>query len=1018
MKKKSLLVMALLGASALGSPMMTVAQTVPPSASTTIYNFDPFSDSNMLTLFYEVLQKGKKFPTLAEFEAKGFSKHDLEFVRSHVRPRVVMIDKNEQLLNSLYPKRKLWMNIPSGDGKTLGGFPNSNFSDDTYSMWNYTAVFGNWNHGLFQGPGAWADAAHKNGTDIYSGIKFFEHWTPGSGDQAYSKLITEKDAQGNFKYVEPLINILLYFGTDGINYNWEDASYSDPDVLAFHRALYQKADEVGFKNFHIGLYTSISSLTESNTAVMYGSKATGKVSDVFLNYAASDFDGSLGNSVLAAEKVYGDADGVYQGAWIVSMNRSWHYFTQGGEYDYTPAAKAAAQRMNMVLWGEHSNSRFWSYNTGGDAYEVQNNYQSLLERIFSGGYRNPANRPVLIEDDSYSWTNTSSAPAMSNFPGLATFIPERSAIKGSLPFGTNFSLGNGDRYNYKGKKTFGTWYNMSAQDVVPTYRWLVYKSGTTVADASIQPAFTHADSYMGGSSLQLKGNATAEGTDIILYRTKLEAGINPVAKVAVKWAEGKAGASATHLSVILQKKGSNDWIVVPVGETADKMWKENQVAVGGLAPTDTITRIGLRVQGAMSNYNLYVGKLELNNDTRRVPSHTKDLVVEVKEETTQSLSVKMSWALAREGADRIQYGMTYNDEQNVDHFELVYKNGENGAPVVIGTTTSWAAYLGNKVFDSADEQPYFGVRAVSTDLKTYSEIEWVAVPRTAGVPNYVETSYGTSTMNPSSDGAAVARAQRYLTSVSTEGADKNLAYTASAPDADGDQYVDATADHELEVQQGQQITLKFKAAEFGDGLKWCIAKAYLDLDESKTFDSRDITAVPDSGECIFNFGTPRAGTPEFQNPGVGKQFTIPTDARPGKSRLRLVFSDAWFAHPGPTGYTAKGFSIDFAVNITGNNTPRPKPADLHDAGTAEAPENMVATGLADVAATGVSEAVREGDVLRLRNVEKAWLYDAAGKFVKFVGNNPVQLDLTGLTPGVYVVKMQNKSVIRSTKFVK
>lgn len=28
-----------------------------------------------------------------------------------------------------------------------------------------------------------------------------------------------------------------------------------------------------------------------------------------------------------------------------------------------------------------------------------------------------------------------------------------------LPFTTHFSLGNGERYNYKGKKTFGSWYN-------------------------------------------------------------------------------------------------------------------------------------------------------------------------------------------------------------------------------------------------------------------------------------------------------------------------------------------------------------------------------------------------------------------------------------------------------------------------------------------------------------------------------------------------------------------------------
>ena len=103
----------------------------------------------------------------------------------------------------------------------------------------------------------------------------------------------------------------------------------------------------------------------------------------------------------------------------------------------------------------------------------------------------------------------------------SSFIPERSAIQGNLPFNTHFSLGNGEQYHYKGKKTFGSWYNMSAQDIVPTYRWLVYNSGTTTTSTSIQPSFTHEDAYIGGSALRLEGDVTTTGTDIILYRTHL-----------------------------------------------------------------------------------------------------------------------------------------------------------------------------------------------------------------------------------------------------------------------------------------------------------------------------------------------------------------------------------------------------------------------------------------------------------------------------------------------------------------
>ena len=53
-------------------------------------------------------------------------------------------------------------------------------------------------------------------------------------------------------------------GLDGINYNWEDNSYSNADVIAFHKELYRIAKEKGFNNFHIGIYTQISGLTDTN----------------------------------------------------------------------------------------------------------------------------------------------------------------------------------------------------------------------------------------------------------------------------------------------------------------------------------------------------------------------------------------------------------------------------------------------------------------------------------------------------------------------------------------------------------------------------------------------------------------------------------------------------------------------------------------------------------------------------------------------------------------------------------
>lgn len=992
-------------------------EDIPASASTELFDFTPFNDVDILELFIKAEKEGRKYPTAAEIEAAGFNL-DMEFARSHVRAREIMVDKNKQLHKDLYERRNLWMNLPTGIGKLVGGYPSSLFSNDVFSMWNYTNLYGCWNHGIFQAPGSWADAAHKNGTDIFSGIKFFDT-TGGRGQTAddYIDMITTKNTDGTFKYVNAYINCLLYLGLDGINYNWEAPGYDDDDVIAFHQALYKRAAEVGFTNFHVGIYTSSSQLSAYNVAALYGD-ANGKTADVMLNYVADNFTSTLGKSVQIARESLGNADGVYGSAWIVNMNRSWSRLTNSED----------AKLGGVCLWGEHDQSRFLSYNEGSTDMEFQANYQTLLERGFSGGNRNPANLPPM-SDTGNNWTQDGDKAPLATFGGIASLIPERTAIQGNLPFYTYFSLGNGERYNYKGKKTFGNWYNMGAQDVVPTYRWLVYNAGATTVSTDIQPSFTHEDAYIGGSALRLAGNATDNGTDIVLYRTKLNvASANPIIKIALK--SGMTGNEPSRLFVILKKLDNQQWIEVPVGNTEGAAWQEKQISISGLATNDVIEYIGLRVKGAYAgNYNMLVGKLELNDDRIATPASikTNSLKVEVKEETTKSLSVKLNWIVDATGlaVSRKDWGMVYNDEANIDHFEIMYKNGEDGKISEIARTTTWSGFAGNILFEDGNDQPYIGVRAASVDLKTYSPVQWVKVERSTSpnIPAFKDNTYCESVINPAAAGVDIARKSRFIRVATTTGADQNLDFKSDAPQADGTQYVDAT-DHVIKAHQGQKVTLFFKAntdSSNDDGLKWCFAKGYIDFDKSNSFE-------PNTDELVLNAGTANKGTVEFQDPGYSVDFTIPTDAAVGKSRLRLVFSDAWFPHPGPCGQTAKGFSIDFGVEITGTNAQRPVAPNLHDQGEADEPDRVRDID-PTTPPTGIATTERNAgfstfypnpveDVIFFNDVEKVWIYTMTGQLVKFVTNNPESLNVAELASGIYIVKMECNNVIRSQKLYK
>lgn len=1010
MKKKVLL--STLAMAAFMSAMPSVnAVAADDSKASAVYDFSGFNDVNLINLFYQVSQDGRKYPTEAEFAAAGIQQSDIAFIRSHVRNKGI-IDRSGRLIKDTYEKRNLWMNIPMDVGKDGEvGHPNGRFASDVYSMWNYTNIFGSWNHGFFSAPAAWTDAAHKNGSDIYSGIKFFDT-TGGRPDGAGSwiQYCTEKDANGNFKYVDAIINCLMYFGFDGINYNWEDSGYNKTDIVNFHRALWKKAAENGFDNYHSGIYTSQNSIASAMQAKWLLGDKEGRTHDLMLNYSSGDFTYQLSSSAKVAIDATGSTDGIYAGMWFVTMNRGWNRLSAD---DYS-------KQMNICLWGEHAQSRIWSYNVGADAYEQQANYQYLMERLMSGGNRNPLQRPA-VSNTGNEWEvkEGSSSKPLQGFAGLATWIPERSSIFGNLPFATNFSLGNGDRYAYKGKKTAGSWYNMATQDVVPTYRWLVVKPGTQTVSTDVDAVFTHADQYIGGTSLLLTGKATAAGTDVVLYKTDLNVSAgNPFAKIAVK--SGKEGTNASSLYVIVQK-ADGSWVEAPVGNVTGANWQEVKVALNGVSKSDVIKHIGLRVKGSDDAYKMYVGKLEINDDVKATPAAIKNLTVEVKEETKTSLTAKVFWGVDAKAQKRAAWDLVYNDEANIDHFEVLYKNGENGKVSEVGRTTSWATLV-NDIQLGATDEPYIGVRSVSTDLKTYSSVEWVKVTRgdIASLPEYSKDLYDTSQLDKYADGVETAQKTRFVTDVTTAGATGNLDYHGGTAIADGTNY-SHPAGHVLKVKQGEEVKLTIKCNVSDDGLRYCFVGGWLDFNCDNRFGPNDINVDKEQGERLFRFGEARhtGGYPEIET-GKTYSFTVPTNAKPGKSRLRVVFSDLWFEGAFlPAGYTSKGFTIDFDVEIYGDNPGREPAADIHDQGVADEPENLTG-GTVDAinsASQGVSKVESAEGKFNFQNVEKAWVYDASGVLVKYLVN-PTSFDAQQLASGVYLVKMQNGNIIRSQKLVK
>lgn len=1005
MNKKSTLSAWIIAAMMAMAPAGVTAQTYSSTASTQVFDLSKLGDQTLLEHFAELLDNGKKYPTDADLTAWGI-KDEVEFIRSHVRKRAIE-SRADRLLQDTYENRNLFMNIPGGAGKNLGGYPSKTFANDNFSMWNYTNLFGAWNYGLFQAPGSWADAAHRNGTSIFAGIKFFDHTTGGAAN-SWASFIMTRNSDGSFRYTHPIINCMRFLGFDGINYNWESTNkYQDADNIAFHKELYKIAKSEGFNDFKIMYYTTSSSLTSYSSRYMWGQDKDNRICEVMLNYDNSDFSWNMGSSVKEAERTMGSADGLYAGVWIVSMDRRWNSLNNQD-----------AKRCGICLWGEHAESRFWSYNTGGDAMSRMSNYQEYLERAFSGGNRNPLYRPE-ISNRGNNVEAQGTTPPLARFAGLASWIPERTAISGNLPFATHFNTGNGERYNYKGKKTAGSWYNMSSQDVVPTYRWMVVKPETEVASTDVQPSFTNEDAYTGGAALRLKGVNNATATDVVLFKTNLTPSKGKVvAKVAIK--TGKEGNNDSKLSLIVRVNGA--WKAYALGNTENANWTEKKVELNDITAGQKIERIGLRVKDSDADYNVLVGKLELNDDVTATPANVKDLTVQVKEETKNSLSVKAVWGIDK---DPGQNPTVYNDEANIDHFEILYKNGENGKVSEVGRTSQWATLVPNIQFTSVDDKPFIGVRSVSTDLKTYSKTQWIAVPRAqqSQLPEAQEEGYGTVELDNAAAGADVAKRIRYVKKFQTEGGSKNIDYTAEGPAGNETNYVDATS-QELEVAQGATVKVKIQGYEAtqikdqsNDDLRYCMGKAWMDFNGDKQFNPENLSDNPNEGECVVFFGQVRKGVPAQVQQLNEYTFQIPSDAKPGQSRLRLVFCDAWFQGGlTPTGKFNKGFAIDFKVTITGSNAARGAKADTHDKGVADEPELLEggSTNIISANVGGASQLTVVGGKVVFENVERAWVFSTDGQTVKSLVN-PKSFNTNELPAGVYLVKMQNNNVIRTQK---
>ena len=655
-------------------------------------------------------------------QPQGVSRIDDEFFISRVKPRKRITDFDYQANSEADPKRKMCLWVPLDDPTSKWkALPRYCFEGDNFSLWSYIDIHGNWTAPWMRVSAGLSDVAHKNGVKV--GCVMSIGWLArivlnGWGSSNHSlvlKKFTEKDGQGHFRNSKKLVELMKYYGIDGLGVNSEfTASQRDMNTLiAFFEDCHKKAKEIDWE-FQLHWYDG----TNDNGAVtfdrglgyhnekMFGAKDHEVTDMMFANY--NWHSGTLSATERTAETLGRSSYDYYAGFDIQGRalkNGNWRSLKNS--------------KISIGFWGAHSQSLIHQSATdnGTSDIAIQKAYLLKQELIFSGGHRNPAARPEI------STSSTLANASLKNFHGLATFLTAKSTIN-ELPFVTRFNLGNGLSFRNEGKVAFNhKWYNLNTQDFMPTWRWWITdrndQAGELMVRDLINAELTFDDAYFGGSCLSLHGKT--EFSRVKLFKTLLS--VDGKDKISLTYKVMNGTESKAKIFVSL-KDNVTDYkeIALPAAQKEGE-WTtfETELSALGINSSSQIAMIGLIVEGTPENYDLHVGELAVRNpQTAHTPIQPNIEETEIIRGQYNTVDFKLRYASKPETNGK-KY---YNEDVDTWYYEIYYQQkGQN--EMLLTATTSWAAYVVDApIAKEGEREARFGVRAVAADGKTKSDINW------------------------------------------------------------------------------------------------------------------------------------------------------------------------------------------------------------------------------------------------------------------------------------------------------
>lgn len=677
---------------------------------------------------------------------------DDNFFISRVRPKLRFRNTATQIREDLVFEvndRRLvaWIpfNVHDGGESTKDSrdaLPSGVFDSEVFSMWSYVDHWGDWTAPLGQIPAGFTDAAHKNGVAVSSvaGIPYgtiSSEWNVGLNAIA-NNLSSETGAMNAAK-------MLKYYGHDGVGYNSEFFQFYNLEKLrTFHEFLlknlntlysvdvpgynmqenmwYDGTNDAGSITFDQGL--------AGHNYQTWGPKGQERTS-LFLNYnwvtSGTTEARREANLVKSIQNAASDQYGKGRNPLYLYCGLN----MQGGEPGASrhPWVSFAKYNLSIGLWGQHKvNMFFEGRGSNGTTPEAQQaTYQRRIENWFTGGTHNPANCPTTLSDLVICSTDDA------DFHGMSTFMSARSTLSwdlGKEAFISYFNVGNGKFFNWKGQRmNDNEWYNIGAQDFMPTWRWWWTNKflGKTAADVpanGLSAAITWNDAYVGGSTVRITGSTSAANY-LHLFKTGYALQAGDVIKFVYKLAGG-----STNADLVMSVNGSEATVAKSVNLCTtsvlsdDSEWitKTYTVAAGDGLAGKTLAVIGLKFDNA-ANLDMYLGEVSIKRGTLAAPVQPEITKVDILRSHYAGVDAKVIFNVPN---NKPAGEVCYNDDVNTSLFKI-WSQEEGKEPVLLGITTSWAAMCYSAPFKgdaSGNGKIAFGVQAVSLDHQTEGDIVW------------------------------------------------------------------------------------------------------------------------------------------------------------------------------------------------------------------------------------------------------------------------------------------------------